>query len=505
MKFSKLEAFSDKHQRRILISILAFFGLCFSLLSLGNHYFFRTYAYDLGLFNNAVYDYAHFRWNDNTVKLYNNILSDHFTLLHIPFSLFYWLFGSYTLLIFQIASIIFGAVGAYRFHLLKFGKPLLSFILLLHFLSIWGIYSALAYDYHDNIIAAMMVPWFFLYFHRQKWAKASLFFLVILISKENMALWAIFLSLGLGMMYFRNKAHWKRALLFALVAAVYFIVVVKFIVPGLAVGDRSYDYVNKYAVLGNGFSEIITNSLTNPWRIIKLLFVNHTPEPENDWAKTELHAMIVASGGWSLLLQPAYLFMLIPIYAQKLFSNHALAWGINYQYSIEYVPVINFALAATLGWFSAQRRVLVALFMLVLTVAATFRSFDTRISCCLDRPAIQFYKKKHFRRFFDVSEAYQALKLIPDGVPVSASPVFVPHLANRDFVFELPFVGNSEYVMYLQNEYPEKITDAAELSLLHRVEKLQASPNWELIYNQNFILILKRKPGTPPEEPVTFK
>src|SRR6478735_7580207 len=205
MNFSSLEAYTEKHQRGILIGILTFFGLCFCTLSLGNHYVFRTYAFDLGLFNNAIYDYAHFRWNDNTVKLYQNILSDHFTLLHIPFSLFYWVFGSYTLLIFQIASILVGAVGAYRFHLLKFGKPLLSFVLLLHFLSMWGIYSALAYDYHDNIIAAMMVPWFFLYFHRQKWTKATLFFLIILISKENMALWAIFLSLGLAIMYFRNK------------------------------------------------------------------------------------------------------------------------------------------------------------------------------------------------------------------------------------------------------------------------------------------------------------
>ncbi|KAA9331871.1 DUF2079 domain-containing protein [Adhaeribacter soli] len=505
MKFTNLEAFAEKNQRLLLTTVLAVFGLCFSLLSLGNHYFFRTYAYDLGLFNNALYDYAHFRWNDNTVKLYQNILSDHFTLLHIPFAIFYRLFGSYTLLIFQIAAILIGALGAYRFHLLKFGRPLLSLILLLHFLLMWGIYSALAYDYHDNIIAAMMVPWFFLYFHRQKWFKATLLFSIILLSKENMALWAVFLSLGLAVIYFRSRPQLKSALVYALSAALYFIVVVKFIVPALAVGDRSYDYVNKYAVLGNSFSGIITNSLTNPWQVLKLLFVNHTPEPANDWVKTELHAMILASGGWSLLLQPAYLLMLIPIYAQKLFSNHALAWGINYQYSIEYVPVINFALAATLSWVSASRRLLLALLVLFTTGWATFRSFETRIAPGLDKAAIQFYKKKHYRRFFNVEKAYQALKLIPAGAPVSASPVFVPHLANRDYVFELPVVGNAAYVVYLQNEYPEKITDKAELSLLHRVNQLLRSPDWEPIYKEGFILILRRKPNTPAEESVIFK
>src|SRR5690606_32355512 len=176
------------------------------------------------------------------------------------------IFGSYTLLVFQVAAVVFGALGVYRFHVMKFGKPLLAFLLLLHFLLIWGIYSALAYDYHDNIIAAMMVPWFSLYFHRKKWLKAGIFFAIILISKENMALWAIFLSLGLAMLYFKSKPHLKRALVYALIATVYFIIVVKFIIPALAVGDRSYDYVNKYAVLGNSFSEIITNSLTDPWR-----------------------------------------------------------------------------------------------------------------------------------------------------------------------------------------------------------------------------------------------
>src|SRR5207249_11116663 len=57
---------------------------------------------------------------------------------------------------------------AYRYNRLRSGDEALALILLFQFWSIWGIYSALAYDYHDNVVAAMLVPWLFYYFHRSE-------------------------------------------------------------------------------------------------------------------------------------------------------------------------------------------------------------------------------------------------------------------------------------------------------------------------------------------------
>src|SRR6476620_4958201 len=80
------------------------FGIIYALISLVNHYNFRTYALDLGMVNHAVYDYAHFRKNVTTLLLDTpptNFLANHFTLVPLLVSPLYWLFGNYTMLLVQ--------------------------------------------------------------------------------------------------------------------------------------------------------------------------------------------------------------------------------------------------------------------------------------------------------------------------------------------------------------------------------------------------------------------
>src|SRR6058998_3558949 len=176
-----VQMFVRAHRRGILIGLTVAVGIVLALISLVNHYVFRTCAMDLGLYTNAVYDYSHFRWNDNSIKLYKNLLSDHFTLLQMLVSPLSRVFGSYTLLVVQIAAVLFGGYGAYRYNKLRSADEFVALIMLLQFWSIWGIYSAFAYDYHDNVVAAMLVPWFFYYFHQKRWLLTGLFYALILV------------------------------------------------------------------------------------------------------------------------------------------------------------------------------------------------------------------------------------------------------------------------------------------------------------------------------------
>ena len=57
----------------------------------------------------------------------------------------------------------------------------LPFLAVVHFFSMWGIYSALSYDYHDNVMAAMFVPWLFYFFVEKKFGHAALFLLALLL------------------------------------------------------------------------------------------------------------------------------------------------------------------------------------------------------------------------------------------------------------------------------------------------------------------------------------
>ena len=105
-----------KHHKWLLL-IFTVFGLIFASLSFVNHYNFRTYGWDLGINQNAIFDYAHLRWNDCMIMQpsFKNVLADHFSLYPLIISPLYWIFGSYTMLIFQWAAILFGGLGVFRF------------------------------------------------------------------------------------------------------------------------------------------------------------------------------------------------------------------------------------------------------------------------------------------------------------------------------------------------------------------------------------------------------
>ncbi|MEP7264453.1 MAG: DUF2079 domain-containing protein, partial [Bacteroidota bacterium] len=220
-------------RNKALTIVLVISGLLFCSISLVNHYNFRTYAWDLGINNNAIYDYAHFRWNDCMLlrPQFQNVLSDHFTIYPILVSPFYWLSGSWTMLLFQIAAILSGGCGVYCYFKLKTDNKWIPVLASIHFFSTWGIFSALAFDYHDNVVAAMFVPWAFYFFEKKEFQKTFLMILLICIGKENMALWSAFICGGLFLLNVKEPEKRNAAALFSIFSIIYFALAVKVFIP----------------------------------------------------------------------------------------------------------------------------------------------------------------------------------------------------------------------------------------------------------------------------------
>ena len=96
--------------------ILVVFAIVYSLISLVNHYNYRTSAFDLGIYSNCLYQYAHLHKNHYPYLhyMFTNALADHFSLYTVFLAPLYYIFGTPTLLYVQILSILFGAVGIYK-------------------------------------------------------------------------------------------------------------------------------------------------------------------------------------------------------------------------------------------------------------------------------------------------------------------------------------------------------------------------------------------------------
>jgi uncharacterized membrane protein len=476
---------------KLLLAVFTLFALIFASITFVNHYNFRTYGWDLGINQNAIYDYAHFRWNDCMIMQpqFTNVLSDHFSLYPLLVSPFYWIFGEWTMLIFQFLAILFGGFGVYRYVQNLAKSDTIATLAVAHFFSFYGIFSALSFDYHDNVVATMFVPWFLLYFEQKNWRKTILFFALIIIAKENMGLWAVFLGFGLAFKSFLKKDK-KTALIglyFALAAAIYFILVLKVIIPSLATPGRDYLH-NSFNALGGNFGEVIANILKHPIKTFELLFVNHSGNPAYDGIKVETYLALALAGGFALVLAPEYLIMIVPILGQKMFNDVPIRWGISVHYSIEFAPLIVLGFYTALQRFQKYKTVAASV-VLGLTVLSTARFLDHRTSEYYNQANSQFYKKEHWQRDFDVAEVNRLLKTIPADARVSAQSCLAPHLAFRDYIFHYPFIGNANYIALLtaeENKYPY---DA--ITYQKAIDDFIASGKWKVFAKNEAVLILK--------------
>jgi uncharacterized membrane protein len=472
-------------------SVFAFFALIYCTISLVNHYLFRTNAHDFGIYNQALYDYAHFRINNNTIlePAFGNLLSDHFELLMMIVSPLYYIFDFYTLLLVQIAAILIGGQGIFKYVQLISNKKL-ALAATIQFFLFFGIYSSLAFDFHNNVVGTMAVPWIFYFIQKEKWKQTIFCLILLLISKENMALWGFFIFIGLMIRFRKDKVKLRWCGMLALISIAYFMIMIKLVIPSL--GKPGIGYLHfRYAALGSNMGEAFLTIITKPFYAFKLLFVNQLGIPAGDYVKTELHLSILISGGILLFYRPYYLFMLLPIYGQKMFCDYYQYWGLGFHYSVEFLPIITIGAFTIISEIEKQKtRRILSYSLIVLTAAVTFHSCDHTFTY-FNRQKQRFYQKPHFTRNFDIKETNQALKLIPENAALCAQDEFVPHMCFREKIFVYPYVEDAEYIVINSNAnfYPFTTQDEFNAS----IDTLRKSTNWEMMYNKNMMQIFKRR------------
>lgn len=195
---------SNKRFHKHLTLLMAVFGGLYSIISIVNHYNFRTYALDLGLYTNALYKYSHFSLADSIMikQISEPLLGGHFDIYLILLCPLSFIFGSYTLLIIQILAILLGGLGVFNLMCKKHpDQPWIHLGAALYFYTFFAVLSALSYDYHSVVVAACVVPWFFYTIHIKKYLSSFFLLILVVISQENTSLWMAFVCLGLAIEY----------------------------------------------------------------------------------------------------------------------------------------------------------------------------------------------------------------------------------------------------------------------------------------------------------------
>ena len=185
---------------------------------------------------------------------------------------------------------------------------------MLFFLLFFGVFNAVSQDYHSNVVAACLVPWFFIQLGKKKYQWAFMWFFLILIAKENMSLWLFFIGLGGIIHYWKDKRTVLFLFIISVLSAGSFVLITSVIMPYFS-NQGIYIHFN-YSILGKNASEALIHLINHPIDSFLDLFVNHKSDPNCNYIKTELHLFLLLSGLPFLIRYPGFILMLAPIYAQ---------------------------------------------------------------------------------------------------------------------------------------------------------------------------------------------
>ena len=479
----------NKNGRNKVITLAAVFttaGVLYALISFVNHYFFKTYALDLGLYTNALYDYVHFRAADCSIfkRIPMNLLSDHFDLYLMLLSPLVYVFGSYTLLVVQIAAVLLGGWGIYKLIGLYTDNEWLPLLAMATLFCSFGVIHPIAFDYHSNVLTAMMLPWLLYFLKQKKYGLATLFVVLFVIGKENMSLWLFFITIGLMWDYRKEKKTLWYLGGYAVFALAYFFVINMVVMPRL--GGTGGGFA-RYAYLGDNYADIAKNLISHPLQAIQILFTNTSGKPHYDGIKTEFYLCALATGMLLTLLKPNYFLMLLPLIGQKMLASDRLFWGISFQYSVEFMPVL--VISAFLVIIKLKKQVpqlVVASALLLSTLLTTFYTVGVPKSLILVDQLCVYQGRHYEQKEFDVQYARQLIKQIPDDASVCAARMFVPHLAMRNEIYDFhsvaPYV-RADYMLILDSYY--EIEQRGKILFSYRDE-------YETIATDGTICLLRR-------------
>ena len=446
-----------KYHNHVVVCSLLAMAVLYALLVVWNHLCFRTYGLDLGIYTKALYDYAHLNWCDCSFYLWErgNLLGDHFDLLLVLLSPLVYLFGDWTLLLVQVSAVLCGGYGVYRLMRLYYDDFLVPWLAMMSLLISFGVWHALSFDYHSNVVAAMLLPWLLYCIKRGLFKRATAIACAMAICKETSAIWLLAVLVALLFDY-RKSPRERRWLVGAVVCCLAYVAVVTLFVMPVLIGGSSPGFWC-YKWMGSDMGSVALWILCHPLQTVSSLFVNFTGNAAHNGLKLEFFCCIAASGMAICLLNPNYLIMLLPPLAMKMLSSDAEAfWGVGFHYNVEIAVVV------TVGSFLALARIkqlrwrhgvaLAAVLATCMTLFYTTAHPRTHIW----KENVRVFDSRHYHQpEFDTAAARRMLNAIPRNASVCATTMFTPHLATRDSVYIFPMgLGyGAEYYLLLREHW----------------------------------------------------
>lgn len=458
----------------------------FGLISLVNHFTFRSTALDYGMFNQAMFSFSHGERAIFTQSIDGsevNYLCDHFSPIIIFLSPLQFLFGSYALLLFQIFTIAFGAYYVYKLALLREFSERWAILFSSFFLSIWGVSGAVSFDFHTNVIAAVLIPAIWYFFEMKKWKTFVAIIFLGLLCKENVAILYSSMLFVLAIGCWNLKPHRLIALFGSLLSVLWFLLVIFILMPNEC-GSNKPNVEGFYSTFGDSFGDAFVNMLLDPLRVFRLFF--ETPDGSIAKTKVTTYIWFIFSGGLFVLLSPRFLIVLIPLFAQKFLSANTVLWDINGHYSIEFVPLIVLAAMAFFSkWKDAKWSLGILIVSVVLALNMSWRGVVNKSL------RANVFDRNHYSSLFERNNFIEMQVLIPSNIKLCCTSPIAPHVSNRNWLKLIPHDQDAEMILVHKKwteTYPLSVESYQEL-----IYQLQSDTTLIVLKENNDFILFSRR------------
>jgi uncharacterized membrane protein len=445
----------DRRERIAVRALTVFCAACYLVTSFTVYAQYLGSGYDLGIFDQAVRAYAHFKAPITPLKAPNfNILGDHFHPILALFAPAYWIWDNPgVLLIGQDLLVAVSIPVVYRFTRRRTGFGFSWTVAAAYGLS-WPIQTLIDVQFHEVAVAVPLLALAIDALDRGDLRRLLLWSAPLLLVREDMGILVALLGL---LVYLRaprpaGATSWRArmvhrpppaAVVLIVGGIAAYEVVTALIIPALS-PSHHFSYW-QFDAIGKDLPDALRGILTRPWHAVHVFF---TPG-----VKVRTMLYLLAPLAFLPLCSP-YVVIALPLLAERFFNSRPELWTTHFQYNALPWLVLVLAFvdgAGRVGVFRATRtaavarRVLVAGLVgaevvLTVVVKTQFRSLVPN--------TVQLIEN---RREATALSAQRAGELIPDQVCVQATERVAPHLTRRDRVTlpDLPVTGSDFIVLDL--------------------------------------------------------
>lgn len=400
-------------------------ALIHSLLRFRN---FEAKGYDLGIFDQAVRQYALFKPPIVPIKGEDfHLLGDHFHPVIALFAPLYWIWDDPRMLnIGMIGLLVSTAIPVYLVVRSWFShRPaLLSAAALLLW---WPFQAIVNWDFHEVAFGVPLIAWTIWAIERRRMWLAVALAAALLSVREDMGATVLAVAMVLAV-----RRQWWPAVVTALLGlgGIWFAIGV--VIPHFSAG-ADFQYW-EYTALGASASAAIVTIFTQPWNAVVALF-DH-PLKVGLWL---LHLVPL----WLAPLLSPYVLLAGPIVLSRLWNDRLNVWAPVYQYDAIIAPVLLLAAMDVVRRLTHSG--------LVLPRISLKRPLTRRLATALPAtvliagvigsmlfPQVFPYQRTLTAANWSMSERAEAharaVEQIPDDVCVEAADTAVPHLVDRTYV-----------------------------------------------------------------------